>query len=128
MTIDGYHPSFTIPNWYPILKRLAISWQYDSTISISGDAYFAIKPKFIMGGGSLNFIYTSSPLQVVLHAHADLFMNFEPFHYVADVRVSCTLGIGILSETFDLDIAASINLYIPPVAGLVRIDYVIFSF
>ncbi|KAL8699729.1 MAG: hypothetical protein Q9224_001288 [Gallowayella concinna] len=44
-TIGGYHSQFTPPTWYPRPPRLAIDWKYDDTISIHGEAYFAITPK-----------------------------------------------------------------------------------
>lgn len=49
-TVGGYHSAFKPPTWYPTVPRLAISWQYDSTLSILGEAYFAITPKCCMGG------------------------------------------------------------------------------
>ena len=44
-TIGGYHSQYTPPTWYPKPPRLAIDWKYDDTISIHGEAYFAITPK-----------------------------------------------------------------------------------
>lgn len=44
-TVGGYHSQYTPPTWYPKPPRLAIDWKYDDTISIHGEAYFAITPK-----------------------------------------------------------------------------------
>ena len=53
LSIGGYHPSFVPPTWYPTPQRVGISWVLDKSITISGDAYFAVTPKACMGGGKL---------------------------------------------------------------------------
>ena len=48
-SVGGYHSQHTPPAWYPKPPRVAIDWKYDGTISIHGEAYFAITPKVSRG-------------------------------------------------------------------------------
>lgn len=55
LTIGGYGPSFSPPSHYPTApERLEIAWQYDSDLSITGQAYFALTPAVLMGGARLD--------------------------------------------------------------------------
>ena len=44
-TLGGYHASFTPPAYYPVAKRIGISFQLSDAVSVTGEAYFAICPK-----------------------------------------------------------------------------------
>ncbi|KAF5856155.1 hypothetical protein ETB97_007812 [Aspergillus alliaceus] len=96
-TIGGYHRSYKPPAPYANPHRLAISWSYDSSISIRGEAYFAITPKVCMGGGRLDASLTLGALYAFFDAYADFLINYKPFHFSADGG----LGIGLLSTPKD---------------------------
>ena len=50
-SIGGYHAQFKHPTYYPTPKRVGISFQLSDEVSVTGEAYFAITPKAVMGGG-----------------------------------------------------------------------------
>ncbi|KAF4944957.1 hypothetical protein FGADI_12301 [Fusarium gaditjirri] len=43
-TLGGYHQAFRIPDRWPNPPHLRISWSLGSHLSLSGEAYFAIRP------------------------------------------------------------------------------------
>ena len=130
-TVGGYHSAYTPSVWYPRPRRLAISWQYDSDLSIHGEAYFAITPKVCMGGGALAFNYHSGNLQLNLNAYADFLINYRPFTFVADVGVELniqyTIDFYIVTKKFNVHFGARLDLWGPPVAGVVHIEWSILT-
>ena len=125
-SVGGYHPAYKVPSHYPIPQRLGIAWSYDSNISITGEAYFAITPECCMGGGRLDIVYQSDRIRASFNAFADFLINYKPFHYQADVGVAVdvrgTVGWGILSTDVHLEADAIIELYGPPMAGCVHLN------
>lgn len=131
-TVGGYHPGFQAPSWYPNPPRLEISWQFDSHISITGEAYFAITPKVCMGGGSLALLFTAGKLSAHLNAWADFLINYKPFYFQAeigvDIGISYAFHLGCIHHKFDVDFNATLDLHGPPVAGHVHVDWKIITF
>lgn len=60
--VSGYHPAFKPLTYYPTPQRLMISWQLDSHIGITGQAFFAVTPKVCMRGGLLLVMYSLGPI------------------------------------------------------------------
>ncbi|KMU74065.1 hypothetical protein CISG_03994 [Coccidioides immitis RMSCC 3703] len=131
-TIGGYHRSFKPPAQYPTPPRLAISWSYDSAISIRGEAYFAITPKVCMGGGRLDASLTLGPLYAFFDAYADFLINYKPFHFTAEgglsVGVRFTLDLWICTIHIGVEISATLYLQGPPIAGRVHVNFWVFGF
>ena len=131
-TIGGYHSQFVPPKWYPVPPRLAISWQYDSTISIYGEAFFAITPKMAMGGGKLKLAFVSGKLSATFDAYADFLINYRPFSFIADaginVAIHYTMDAFFVTKTFDVHFGATVSLHGPPLAGTAHVDWCIISF
>ncbi|EER25091.1 hypothetical protein D8B26_007691 [Coccidioides posadasii str. Silveira] len=131
-TIGGYHRSFKPPAQYPTPPRLAISWSYDSAISIRGEAYFAITPKACMGGGRLDASLTLGPLYAFFDAYADFLINYKPFHFTAEgglsVGVRFTLDLWICTIHIGVEISATLYLQGPPIAGRVHVNFWVFGF
>ena len=131
-TVGGYHSAYSPPLWYPRPPRLSISWQYDSDLSIYGEAYFAITPKVCMGGGALKLNYHAGDVQVDFNAYADFLINYSPFTFIADVGVNLnikyTLDLYFVTKRFDVHFGARLDLWGPPVAGVVHIEWSILTF
>ena len=131
-TVGGYHPAYHVPPQYPNPSRLAISWQYDGSISISGQAYFAITPKVCMGGGRLDLSMSVGPLGAWFDAFADFLINYKPFHFIAEgglsVGVSFTLDLWIVTIHINVEIGATIFIAGPPMYGTVHVDFWVFGF
>ncbi|KAF7590765.1 hypothetical protein BBP40_002380 [Aspergillus hancockii] len=131
-TIGGYHRSYQPPSQYPRPPRLGISWSYDASISIRGEAYFAITPKCCMAGGRLDASLTLGPLYAFFDAYADLLINYKPFHFTAEgglsIGVRFTLDLWICTVHISIEISAMLYLQGPPIAGRVHVNFWVFGF
>jgi hypothetical protein len=131
-TIGGFHRGFHRPAQYPNPKRLAISWSVDSSLSIKGEAYFAITPNICMAGGCLNASLSLGPLKAWFNAYADMLINYKPFFFSGDGGIS--VGVGFVLDlwicTIDIscEIAATLHLQGPPLSGTVYVDFWVFGF
>lgn len=131
-TVGGYHQAFQIPDGYPNPPRLGISWSLGSHLSITGQAYFAITPKACMGGGRLHAIFSAGPVSAWFDAFADFLINYKPFHFIASagicVGVSLDIDILFIHIHISIEVSAELDLWGPPVAGVVHVHLWIFSF
>ncbi|KAJ5105022.1 hypothetical protein NUU61_002369 [Penicillium alfredii] len=131
-TIGGYHRSYKKPEQYPNPPRLAISWSYDSSISIRGEAYFAITPKVCMGGGRLDASLTLGALYAFFDAYADFLIKYKPFFFMADggvsVGVRYTLDLWICTVHISIELSATLYIQGPPIAGRVHVNFWVFGF
>lgn len=132
VTIGGYHPSFTPPDYYPTIPRLGFNWPVTSEISISGGAYFALTPSCAMGGGSLDVVFASGGLKAWFTAHADVIIYWKPFYFDASIGVS--IGVSYTFKVFGskvtlgVSLGADMELWGPPTGGKVHISWFIISF
>ncbi|RPA73819.1 hypothetical protein BJ508DRAFT_333709 [Ascobolus immersus RN42] len=131
-TIGGYHQAFKVPDGYPRPERLAISWKYSDAISIRGEAYFAITPKVCMGGGRLRATLSAGPLEAFFDVFADFLINYQPFHFIAEVGIAVGVKYNIdflfIHTHIDVELHASLTLWGPPLAGVVHVNFWIVSF
>lgn len=77
-------------------------------INVSGGVYFAITPKCVMGGGSLHMGLDVGPVSAWLDVSLDVFVQFKPFHYTADLMVS--VGCAISIDVWFVHIRISVSL------------------
>ncbi|KAA8652938.1 uncharacterized protein ATNIH1004_001847 [Aspergillus tanneri] len=131
-TIGGYHRSYQVPPYYPKPPRLAISWAYDTSISIRGEAYFAITPKVCMGGGRLDASLTLGALYAFFNAYADFLIKYNPFFFIADggvsVGVRFTLDLWICTVHISIELSATLYIQGPPISGTVHVNFWVFGF
>ncbi|UKZ78429.1 hypothetical protein TrVFT333_006169 [Trichoderma virens FT-333] len=132
-SVGGYHPNFQRPSHYPIVRnQVGINWQYDKSLRISGEAYFAITPQAVMGGGRLDMVFYTSALKdhlsitVVFSAYANFLMHFHPFSFEINIGVSiyasAKMDLLLCTKTYSpLALSASLSLWGPPIAGLVTL-------
>lgn len=95
-SVGGYHPKYQKPEWYPDVQRLGISFNVGGCMSVTGESYFAVTPKVVMGGALIHVSLSLGPISAWLDAGFDCLINFHPLHYMADFEIS----IGV---TFDMD-------------------------
>ncbi|KOS19910.1 hypothetical protein ESCO_005590 [Escovopsis weberi] len=131
-TIGGYHQAFDVPVGFPNPPRLGISWSLGSTLSISGQAYFAITPKACMAGGRLHASFSAGPIGAWFDAFADFLINYKPFHFNAAAGISVGVYVEIkilfIHIKISVEIGAQLYLWGPPVAGRVHVDLWVVSF
>jgi hypothetical protein len=74
-----------------------VSFTLGSYINVSGGVYFAITPKCVMGGGAIHLGLDVGPVSAWLDISLDVFVQFKPFHYTADLSVSvgCAISINV---------------------------------
>jgi hypothetical protein len=132
LTLGGYHPDFPIPAWYPREPRLGFNWPVSDSLTIKGEAYFALTPSSVMAGGGLEALYHSGNLQAWFKAYADMIIHWKPFIYSATASVS--IGVAYqahvlgLKKTFRVELGVKLDLWGPPTAGKAHINWYIISF
>ena len=130
-TLGGYHQAFLVPKQYPRPPRLGISWSLGS-ISITGEAYFAVTPKFCMGGGRIHAALSAGPLLAYFDAYLDFLINYQPFHFEAEGRIAVgvhfSMDLWIVTVHISVEIAATLKVDGPPMAGTVHVDFWVFGF
>jgi len=133
LTIGGYHAAFSKPSHYPAPPRLGISWTLEGvSISITGEAYFAITPRVCMGGGRLHAALSAGALSAWFDAALDFLINHDPFFFAAvgslSVGVEFTLDLWLVTLHISAEIGASLTVAGPPIAGIVHVDFWVFGF
>jgi hypothetical protein len=78
-------------------------------INVTGTVYFAITPKCVMGGGGLHLGLDVGPVSAWLDVALDVFVQFKPFHYTADLRVSVGCAISIDVWFVHIRVTASVG-------------------
>lgn len=132
VTLGGYHPAFRKPRWYPEVPRLGFSWKVNDNLTVRGQAYFALTPSCVMGGGALAVEFHSGNLRAWFTAHADFLFHWKPFYFVGSIGVSIgasyKLDLGFTSTTVSVELGAELDIWGPPTGGRVHIDWYIISF
>jgi hypothetical protein len=132
ITVGGYHPSFDPPPWYPQVPAVGFTWSLDSTVSITGKAYFALTPSAIMAGGQLSVTYQQGDLRAWFRAWANMLLYWNPFHF--DVEIGITVGasyrldLWFTTQTISVELGADLHLWGPDTGGQVRVHWWVISF
>ena len=132
LTIGGYHPMFTRPDWYPNVSRLGFAWHVSDALQITGESYFALTPSCVMGGGKLSALFAAGPVKAWFDAYADFLMSWRPFWFEGDVGVSVglslTVDLGFVSGTVSIQVGVSVELWGPPLRGIAHVSCWVTSF
>lgn len=132
ITVGGYHPSFDPPSWYPQVPAVGFTWSLDSTVSITGKAYFALTPSAIMAGGQLSVTYQQGDLRAWFRAWANMLLYWNPFHF--DVEIGITVGasyrldLWFTTQTISVELGADLHLWGPETGGEVTVHWWVISF
>jgi len=131
-TLGGYHRAYQAPTHYPRPPRLGISWTVSDVLTITGEAYVAITPATCMAGSRLHAALRKGTLYTYFGTHAEMLINFKPFYFVTEMRVSVgvvyTQDLLFTSVPIKTEIGADLTLYGPPVAGRVWVNFWVFHF
>jgi hypothetical protein len=97
-----------------------------------GEAYFALTPNAVMAGGRLELEYKAGPLSAWFKANADFIIAWKPYYF--DVDISLSVGAAFTTKLFGAtvtlkaEIGAALQLWGPPTAGKVKINWYVISF
>jgi hypothetical protein len=135
-TLGGYHPEFAVPAHYPKVPRLAFDWRVSSSLTIQGEAYYALTGSALMAGGRLEVLFREGELRAWLKVGANFLIAWKPYHYDASLYVnvgaSYTFNIDLLFTsvrvTISVDVGAQLHLWGPDFSGTARIDLSVISF
>jgi hypothetical protein len=88
VTLGGYHPRFVRPAHYPEVPRLALNWQVDPRLNVSGEMYYAITPSCLMAGGRISAVYRLGSIEAWFIVFADFLIAWQPFRYDVQMGIS----------------------------------------
>ncbi|MEV4443145.1 DUF6603 domain-containing protein [Streptomyces sp. NPDC049577] len=110
-----------LPARYPRQQPAGITWGIGSTVSITGNAYAALTPKWLMAGGLLDINFTSKALRAWLTARIDALVEWNPFSFDVGVGVrvgvSATVKVAFVKVTISVEVGVSGRVWGPPVGG-----------
>lgn len=118
VTIGGYHSAYNPPAHYPRnLQRLGLDFIVGDAVHVVGGAYVAVTPKCAMAGGSLHISVDVGPVSAYADIALDVFINFKPFYFVAEICVSvgvdCEVDLLFVSFHISISLGADLTLWGP---------------
>ncbi|MBV9762802.1 MAG: hypothetical protein JO340_19745 [Acidobacteriaceae bacterium] len=132
LSLGGYNPGFKPPAYYPVVPRVGFNWSLDSSVSISGGAYFAFTPAAVMVGIGLNLTFKAGNLKAWFNAYADIIVRWKPFYFEASIGItvgaSYKVSLWFTSFTVSIELGCGLDLWGPPTGGTVRVNWVVISF
>lgn len=124
ITLGGYHPRFEKPSHYPTVPRLGFEWRIGNSITISGQAYFALCAHAVMAGGRLEAKYESGKTEAAFTVAADFLISWKPYHYDISYEVSFRAEHGCLGP---VSVGAKLHIWGPDFGGYAKIKIVVVS-
>ncbi|HEX6716018.1 MAG TPA: DUF6603 domain-containing protein [Pyrinomonadaceae bacterium] len=128
VTLGGYHPKFRRPEHYPVVPRLGLNWRVNDNLTIKGSVYFAYTPSCGMLGAKLEATFHSGRISAYFTAYLDVIINWSPIFFEAELGISLRAQARFFLTSLDVTIAASINMWGPPVGGIAHIDLTVVKF
>lgn len=127
VSVGGYHPAFTKPDYYPTVPRLQMSFGL-GPFQVTGQAYFALTPAMMMAGINMSAVWSSGPIKAWLDAGVDFLLAWAPFHYEANayVNIGCSVDLGLF--TLNVHVGADLAVWGPEFGGKAHVDLDVVSF
>lgn len=128
VTLGGYHPRFRRPEHYPVVPRLGLNWPVNDNLTIKGGCYWAFTPSCAMFGAKMEAVFHSGRISAWFTAYLDVVINRAPIFFEAELGISLRVEARFFLKTFSLTIAATIEMWGPPVGGIAHIDLTFVKF
>ena len=125
LSIGGYHPYYTKPDYYPSLNRVGVKAHIDLglTIDISVEGFFALTTQAMMAGASASISASILGISAGLDVYVDVFIQWDPFFIMAD------LGVTVWFVFFGRhEIGVDLSIHTPTFGGTATIHLFIVSF
>jgi hypothetical protein len=119
------------------VPRLAFDWRVSNSLTIQGNAFYALTGSALMAGGYLEVLYREGQLRAWLKVGAEFLIAWKPYHY--DVLLAISVGasytfdldlgfLGHIRKTISVDVGARLHLWGPDFSGTATIDLSVISF
>ena len=125
LSIGGYHPYYTAPDYYPTLNRVGVKATIDLglTIHIVIECFFACTPQALMAGASASISASIGGIAAGLDVYVDVLIQWDPFFIRAD------LGVTVWFVFFGRhEIGVDLDIHTPPFGGTATVHLFIVSF
>src|SRR5262249_44801771 len=109
LTVGGYSPRFTKPDFYPAVPILGFNWPVVEGLSLRGGVYLALPPSAFMVGGFLNATFKAGPLEAWFDASADVLIAWQPFYFIATISISVGVAFDVEVAGVHLRLSASLG-------------------
>jgi hypothetical protein len=103
LAVGGFHPQFTPPADFPVLKRVTIDMPSGIVSRLRLAAYLALTSNSVQFGATLDVFIGVSGCGLTGHLGFDALLQLDPFHFSADIS-------GSVAITADGDDLASVAL------------------
>ncbi|WP_344583834.1 DUF6603 domain-containing protein [Streptomyces lunalinharesii] len=131
-SLGGYHPNYVPPAHYPVPARLGFDWDLAGSVTVSGDAYFAVTPSAVMLGGGLDVQFHSGALRAWLTAGVDALIQWKPFAFDMGLKVrvgvQARVKIVFVTVSITIEVGVSLRIFGPPTGGEATVHLWFISF
>ena len=117
VSFGGYDRNYRRPDHYPNPQRLGLVWQEGSTLSIRGEAYFALIPACLMAGGGLHLDFSLGPIHAWLDADVRIQIGWKPVYYEFAVSVLVGVRVKLWLLKLSLELGCALDLWGPDLSG-----------
>lgn len=117
VSFGGYDSGYSRPAHYPNPQRLGLVWQEGSTLSIRGEAYFALTPACLMAGGGLHLDVSLGPIHAWLDADVRIQIGWKPVYYEFAVSVLVGVRVKLWLLKVSLELGCALDLWGPDLSG-----------
>jgi Family of unknown function (DUF6603) len=95
ITVGGFHPAFReVPPDLTGMKRLTIALLSGDNPRLVAQAYFAVTSNTVQSGARVELYAAACGFNIYGYLGYDLLIQFDPFHFVADISAGLALRIG----------------------------------
>jgi hypothetical protein len=127
LAIGGFHPQFSPPADFPALKRVTIDMPSGIVTKLRLAAYLAVTSNSLQFGAQLDVYIGVSGFGLAGDLGFDALLQFEPFHFEADISGSITLTAGG-DDLMSVSLDATLNGPAPwNIAGKFKIHVIFFD-
>ncbi|GAB5448410.1 DUF6603 domain-containing protein [Gymnodinialimonas sp.] len=127
ISLGGYSPTITVPDYYPELARLGFSFSFAEDLSMNGDLYFALTTSNVMVGGEMQFTFDMAGMKLWFSADIDAFLYWQPAYL--DVHMSVTAGASYTvslfgsKSTLQVEANGEFDFWAAPSGGKIALDF-----